>query len=77
MNGKKDMVVFVKLDEYNEVKNVLNLMRSKLNEARYFLKAVSDLKNREDAEIDSINAELGHIEERVGVVDRLLTEPEM
>ena len=77
MNGKKDMVVYVKLDEYNEIKEIIKLIRTKLKQARALLGVVSELKSKEEAELASISSEIAHVEERVNTADRALTEPEL
>ena len=39
------MPVFVKIDEYNEVLNLVKLVRKKLEEAKEVLLKINDLKN--------------------------------
>ena len=77
MDSKKDMVVYVKLDEYQDIVDITNLMRTKLKQARYIISKISELKKQEDAEIDIWSTELDNVEEKVGVIDRMLAEPEV
>lgn len=77
MDSKKDMVVYVKLDEYQDIVDITNLMRTKLKQARYIISKISELKKQEDAEIDVWSTELDNVEEKVGVIDRMLAEPEV
>jgi uncharacterized protein Yka (UPF0111/DUF47 family) len=77
VEGKKDMVVYVKLDEYNDIKDIVSLMKAKLKQARYLLNNVAELKKREDSQIESLSSEINHVEERVDNVDKSLKEPEI
>ncbi len=77
MNGKKDMVIYVKLEEYNEVKEIVELIKEKLKQTRYLLSNITELKNKEDAEIEGLASELSSVEARIDVVNKTLREPEM
>ncbi len=71
------MVVYVKLDDFQDIVDITNLMRTKLKQARYIISKISELKKQEDAEIDAWSTELDNVEEKVGVIDRTLAEPEV
>jgi hypothetical protein len=77
VDGKKDMVVYVKLEEYNEIKEIVDLIKEKLKQTRYLLSNITELKNREDAEIEGLSSELSSVEARIAVVNKILKEPEM
>jgi hypothetical protein len=74
---KKDTVVYVKLDDYNDIIDIVSLIKERLKEARYLLGKISELKKEEEAEIENWASELDSVEERVEVIDRTLTEPEV
>ena len=74
---KKDTVVFVKLDEYKDITDIVSLIKSKIKQAKYVLNRISELKRHEDSEIEAWSSEIDNVEERVESIDRTLTEPEI
>lgn len=77
MEGKNGMTVYVRIDEYKDIIDLVNLMRAKIQQARYVLNRIAELKRQEDAEIDSWSTELDNVEERIDIIDKKLTEPEI
>ena len=77
MDGKKGMTVFVKIDEYKDIMDLVNLMRSKIQQARYVLNRIAELKKQEDDELEAWSSELDNVEERIDIIDKRLTEPEI
>jgi hypothetical protein len=71
-----DMPIYVKIDEYRDVLDVLNMIKSKLKEAKDTLAKINDLKNQEDVEIERWKAGLENVSRKVEAADRLLFEPE-
>lgn len=74
---KREMTVYVKLDEYKDIMEIITLIKARLKQARYILGKISDLKKQEDAEIETWVAELDGVEDRVEAIDKTLTEPEI
>ncbi len=72
----KEMPVFVKIEEYKDVLDVMNMVRNKLDDARKTLEKVNELKNEEDAELEIWNNALDDLERKVEFVDKTLFEPE-
>ncbi|MBI4149007.1 hypothetical protein HY491_01030 [Candidatus Woesearchaeota archaeon] len=68
--------VFVKIDEYKDVIDVLHLIRTRIAEAKKTLAQINELKNREDHELSAWHAEVTEIEKRIDFVDKLLFPPE-
>ena len=68
--------IFVKIDEYKEVLNTLNMLKSKLGDARENLNRINELKNEEDAELDTWHTELEEVERKVEHIDKALFEPD-
>jgi hypothetical protein len=66
--------IFVKIDEYRDVLDILNLTKEKLNEAKDILNTIIHLKNEEDAEIENWHNELEDIEKKVSFLDKTLFE---
>ncbi len=74
---KKDMVVYVKLDDYNDIMDIIRLIKGRLKEARFLLGKISDLKKEEEAEIEGWASELDSVEEKLDIIDKTLAEPEV
>jgi uncharacterized coiled-coil protein SlyX len=71
-----DMPVFVKIDEYKEVLDVIELIKNKVAQARDILGRINDLKNEEDSELERWKTNIDAIEEKVESMDNSLLEPE-
>ncbi|VVB81634.1 Uncharacterised protein [uncultured archaeon] len=67
--------VFVKIDEYKDIADIMTLMREKLRQAKFLLDKIAELKAQEDAELATWAKELEDVEERVASVDKALSEP--
>ena len=68
--------VFVKIDEYQDILDTVNVVKNKINEAKDVLSKINDLKNKEDAELDLWHAELDEVSRKVTFIDKELFEPE-
>ena len=69
------MPVYVKIDEYKDVLDVVNMIKAKLNEAKETLAKLNELKNEEDAEIELWHTGVDEIERKVDFIDKTLFEP--
>ncbi len=69
------MPVYVKIDEYKGVTDLMNAIRAKVNDARATLSKINDLKNEEDAELELWHTGLEEVERKVDFVDKALFEP--
>ena len=74
---KKEMPVFVKLDDYKDITDIINLAREKVQEAKAVLNRINDLKEKEDSEIESWRQELADIDAKISDIDKRLLEPEV
>lgn len=68
--------VFVKLEDYHDTLNVIDLIRRKIEEARKTLAKINDLKNQEDAELELWKDKLDDIGKKIDIVDNSLIKPE-
>lgn len=68
----KGMPVFVKINEYNEVLEVIDLLIDKLQKAKGIMAKINELKNEEDTELELWQAELEEIEKKLSFVDKSL-----
>jgi len=76
MYGKKGAPIYVKIDEYKDIIDIIALMRKKINEAKKTIERINVLKNEEDAELESWHQGLVDIERKVDFIDKTLFEPE-
>lgn len=70
-----NMPVFVKIDDYKNIIEVLDLLKMKLAEARQSLEKIAELKNQEDAELEQWESELEEVERKIDFIDSTLFEP--
>jgi len=68
--------VFVKVDEYKEILDVLDMIKDKLKEIRTTLGNINALRNEEDAELAMWNSTINDIEKKIDNIDRMMFEPE-
>jgi len=70
------MPVFVKIDEYSDILDMMADIKEKLNNAKVVLNNLEELKEREDSEIDSWRSSVEEIEKKIQFVDHTLFEPD-
>ena len=68
--------VFVKVDEYKEILDVLDMVKSKVREIKGTLESVNSLRNEEDAELQAWNTAISEIEKKIEGIDKIMFEPE-
>jgi tetrahydromethanopterin S-methyltransferase subunit G len=71
------MPVFVRIEEYKEVLEVLDLLNKRLEKAREIMQRINDLKNDEDAELEVWEKGLQDVEKKLDFMNRTLVEPGM
>ena len=76
MRGTVGAQVFVKIEDYKDILEVLELIKDKLAEAKRTLADVNELKNDEDSELELWSSTLSEIEKKLESIDRTLFEPE-
>ena len=76
MREQKGMPVFVKVDEYKEILDVLDMAKGKISEIRETLSSINDLKNEEDSEVSMWNGTIDDIEKKIEEIDRMMFEME-
>ena len=69
--------VFVKIEDYKDITEIMTLIKEKLDQARFLLNKINEIMKQEDAEISNWTKELDEVTKRVYEVDRLLLEPEL
>ena len=73
---KGEATVFIKIEDYKDVLDVLDLIKDRLGEAKRTLADINELKNDEDAELELWGSTLNEIEKKIGDIDRTLFEPQ-
>ena len=73
---KGEMPVFVRIEEYKDVLDVMNMIKNKIDEAKETLGKINELKNEEDAELELWHSGLEEVERKVMFIDKTLFEPE-
>ena len=76
MREQKGMPVFVKVDEYKEILDVLDMIKGKVKEIRDTLGSINSLRNEEDAELAMWNNTMNEIEKKIDSIDKIMFEPE-
>jgi hypothetical protein len=71
-----EMPIYVRIEEYKDVLDVISMLRNKLKEARDSLQKINELKNEEDIELEKWEAGLDAVERRIAFVDKVMFEPE-
>ena len=72
----REAPVFVKIDDYKDILDVLTLVKDRLEEAKRTLADINELKNDEDSELEMWGSTLNEIEKKLESIDRTLFEPE-
>ena len=73
---RSGMPVFVKVDEYKEILDVLEMIKSKIKEIRAALGDINALRHEEDAEFAMWNNVVNDIDKKIEGIDKLMFEPE-
>jgi len=66
--------IFVKIEEYRDVLDILNLTKEKINEAKETLNTILRLKEQEDTEIENWQNEIEEVEKKISHIDKTLFE---
>ena len=73
--GKEGMPVFVRIEDYKDVLDIIDMIKSKLAEAKEILTKINELKNEEDAELELWRSGIEEVERKVAFIDKTLFEP--
>ena len=69
---EQEKSVFVKISEYKEVVDILNLTREKIKDAKLIIEKINRLKAEENNEIEKWHRKLDDITHRVEFIDQTL-----
>ena len=73
---REEAPVFIKIEDYKDVLDVVDLIKDKLEQAKKTLGEINELKKEEDSELDLWKETLKELEEKVSNIDNFLFEPE-
>lgn len=76
MRSAGEAPVFVRIDDYKDILDVLDLIKDRLAEAKRTLADINELKNDEDSELELWSSTLNEIDKKLEDIDRTLFEPE-
>lgn len=66
--------VFIRINRYKELSEVIKQIMSKLEDAKQALKKAKDLKSQEDAELQNWQSELKSVEQKLDEISEAMTE---
>ncbi len=72
---EKSIPVFVKLEEYKDALNLVEVIRAKLDETKETINHINQLKIEEDSEIESWKESVINVEKKLEQIDQILLEP--
>ncbi len=75
MDNQHEMPVYVRIDDYKDVLDLIQALKEKLSDAKQTLAQLTQLKNEEDAEIESWKAGLTDIDQKIEHLDSSLFAP--
>ena len=70
------MPVFIKIDEYEEVLELVKMIHRKLEDAKTTPLKINDLKNEEDHQLEMWQNALAEVEKKIDFINQSLNEPE-
>jgi hypothetical protein len=68
--------VFVKVEEYRSILELLDTVKQRLGQARELLAKVNDLKQQEDQQIENWARDIDDVEDRLSSISKSLLEPQ-
>jgi len=72
----EDAPIYVRIEEYRDVLDIINMIKSKMTEAKENLQKIRELQSEEDSEITRCDESLDLIEKKMDFIDRSLFEPQ-
>lgn len=69
--------VFVRVEEYKSIIDLMEAVRQKLGQAKNLLSKVNELKQQEDQQIESWAKDIDDVEERLNSISKSLLEPQV
>lgn len=64
--------IFVKIDAYEDIRDIINIVKHKIADARGLLDKIQQLRHEEEAELEMWQNEVEDIEKKVAFMDKSL-----
>lgn len=77
MYDEENMPVFIKIENYKEVIELLHMIKGKVDEANDYLERIHALKSEEDEKINEWSEVVKDVEKKVGFVNSSLMKPKI
>ncbi|HLD88909.1 MAG TPA: hypothetical protein VI894_01755 [Candidatus Nanoarchaeia archaeon] len=69
--------IYVRIEDYRDVLDTVNLLKSKISDAKRILAEIQSLKNQEDTELEYWTNNIEEVERKLDFVDKTLFNPEI
>ena len=73
---KQGAPIFVKVDEYKEILDVLEMVKAKIKEIKGTLDNLNSFREQEDSELQIWNSTMEDVQAKIDAIDRVMYEPE-
>ncbi|MDP7323134.1 MAG: hypothetical protein QF632_00055 [Candidatus Woesearchaeota archaeon] len=73
---RKGTPIFVKLEEYKDILDILAMIKTKTNDAKVLLHKINELKKEEESSLTLWQKELEEIDRTVDAIDKMLYVPD-
>ena len=74
---KENMPLFIKIENYNEIKELMDMIKKKVEESKDYLERIYELKKEEDKTVEEWDNILHDLEKKIEFIDDKLVEPGM
>jgi hypothetical protein len=71
-----NMPVYVKIDEYKDILDIMELIKGKVEQAKKTLGKINELKNSEDTQLEMWKDNLEDVQRKIDMIDSVLFQPE-
>ena len=69
-----DNQIFVKIEDYNEVLNVVKVVKEKISKAQETINTIAELKGEEDKELEQWSNNLKSVTMKVNDIEKSITQ---
>ena len=76
-NQKENMPLFIKVENYEEIKELMDMIKKKVEESKDYLERIYELKKEEDKTVEEWDNILHDLEKKIEFIDDKLVEPGM
>ena len=69
MDSEKNVPVFVKINDYKEILDIVDVMKQKLSDTKKSISKINELKEQENQEIEQWEKNVAEITKRLSFID--------